>query len=340
MFIMEKGAGKGADFAPAGGAERRGFDRRTLKLVAAALILTLFCSLGAAAISPTASAANIISGDSYNNVVAVQTVLKKWGYYTGSVDGVFGAKTRASVRSFQSKNGLYVDGIVGAKTEAAMGLSLTKKSTASSSSSGRNIIKGDTTANVKKVQTVLKNWGYYKGSVDGVFGSGTRTAVRSFQSKNGLYVDGVVGAKTEAAMGISLSGGSTSSSSGGSVSASTSNDLYLLAKCIYAEARGEPYVGQVAVGAVVLNRVKSPSFPNTVNGVIYQPRAFTAVDDGQINLSPDSTAMKAAQDALNGWDPTYGCLYYYNPATATSKWIWSLKVTLTIGKHSFAQGQA
>lgn len=116
-----------------------------------------------------------------------------------------------------------------------------------------------------------------------------------------------------------------------------SNDLFLLAKCVHAEARGEPYVGQVAVAAVILNRVESPNFPNTVYGVIYQPWAFTAVSDGQIDMEPDATANKAAQDALNGWDPTYGCLYYYNPAVATNTWIWSREVVLTIGEHSFAR---
>ena len=116
----------------------------------------------------------------------------------------------------------------------------------------------------------------------------------------------------------------------------TSSDVYLLAKCIYAEARGEPYTGKVAVGAVILNRVKSSKFPNTISGVIYQPWAFTSVNDGQINLEPDEECKKAARDAMNGWDPTYGCLYYYNPATATSKWIWSTKTVVKIGKHVFS----
>ena len=130
---------------------------------------------------------------------------------------------------------------------------------------------------------------------------------------------------------------SSSSSSSSSSSVSSSN-LDLLARCVYAEARGEPYTGQVAIAAVVLNRVESPSFPNTISGVIYQKGAFTCVSDGQINLTPNQTAYNAARDALNGWDPTNGCLYYYNPATATSKWIWSLKVQITIGRHSFARG--
>ncbi len=194
--------------------------------------------------------------------------------------------------------------------------------------------QGSQGALVKTVQTKLKNWGYYSGSVDGIYGPKTVAAVKYFQRVNGLTQDGIIGAKTAAAMGISLtsSSASSSSSSGGY----SSGDSYLLAKCIYAEARGEPYTGQVAVGAVILNRVRSSKFPNSISGVIYQPYAFTCVSDGQINLTPDATAKKAAQDALNGWDPTNGCLYYYNPATATSSWIWSRTVMLSIGKHNFA----
>lgn len=196
-------------------------------------------------------------------------------------------------------------------------------------SAREEIVETLTTAQNRTVQTKLKNWGYYKGNVDGIYGAKTKEAVRLFQRKNGLAVDGIVGKKTAAALGMTLSG----STSGGSQS---SSDLNLLARCVYAEARGEPYVGQVAVAAVVLNRVKSASFPNTIAGVIYQPWAFTAVNDGQINLTPNQTAYKAAQDALNGWDPTYGCIYYYNASTATSKWIYSRKTVTTIGKHVFA----
>jgi len=200
--------------------------------------------------------------------------------------------------------------------------------TYSSLSSSQIVADAATTkAENRTIQTKLKRWGYYKGSVDGIYGPLTKKAVRYFQSKNGLTVDGIVGPKTAAALGMRLSSSGSSQSS---------SDLNLLAKCVYAEARGEPYTGQVAVAAVVLNRVKSASFPNTIAGVIYQPYAFTAVDDGQINLTPNQTAYKAAQDALNGWDPTYGCLYYYNPATATSSWIWSRQTVVTIGKHVFA----
>lgn len=182
---------------------------------------------------------------------------------------------------------------------------------------------GLTSTQVRTVQTKLKNWGYYTGTVDGIYGAKTRAAVVKFQKRNNLTADGIVGSKTAAALGMSLS-------------SQNSNDLYQLAKCIYAEARGEPYAGQVAVGAVILNRVKSSKFPNTVYGVIYQPYAFTAVADGQIKLEPNQTAYNAARDALNGWDPTYGCIYYYNPNTATSSWIWSRKIVVTIGKHNFA----
>lgn len=184
---------------------------------------------------------------------------------------------------------------------------------------------------VRQIQTKLKRWGYYNGNVDGIYGTQTLNAVKYFQRKNGLTVDGIAGSKTLAAMGIM-----TSSNSSGS-SANNSNDLNLLARLIYAESRGEPYTGQVAVGAVVLNRVKSSSFPNTISGVIYQSGAFSVVNDGQINLTPNETAKKAAQDALNGWDPTYGALYYFNPKTATNSWIWSRPLTVQIGNHRFCK---
>ena len=183
---------------------------------------------------------------------------------------------------------------------------------------------------VIQIQTKLKRWGYYNGAVDGIYGSQTMEAVKYFQRKNGLTQDGIAGTKTLQAMGIYTS----SSSSGSSVS---SSNLNLLSRLVYGEARGEPYTGQVAVAAVVLNRVNSSKFPNTISGVIYQSGAFTAVSDGQINLSPNSTATKAAQDALNGWDPSYGAIYYFNPSTATNKWIWSRPVTVTIGKHRFCK---
>lgn len=184
---------------------------------------------------------------------------------------------------------------------------------------------------VKTVQQKLIRWGYLKGSADGIFGAKTKAAVIAFQKKNGLTADGIIGTRTAQALGISLSGTTSSSSS----SPASSTDLNLLARVVYGEARGEPYTGQVAVAAVVLNRVRSSSFPNSVAGVVYQSGAFDCVSDGQINLTPNQSAYNAAKDALNGWDPTYGCLFYYNPRTATSKWMLSRTVKLSIGNHAF-----
>lgn len=189
--------------------------------------------------------------------------------------------------------------------------------------------KGNAGETVSQIQTRLKNWGYYDGAVDGVYGSRTEAAVRFFQQKNGLSPDGQAGDQTLAALGISPGGG------GGGGSDAKSGDLYLLARLISAEARGEPYVGQVAVGAVVLNRVEHPSFPNSISGVIYQPGAFSCLDDGQFDEPVAESAYRAAQEALNGYDPSYGAIYYFNPATATSRWIWSRPLIVQIGSHRF-----
>lgn len=200
--------------------------------------------------------------------------------------------------------------------------------------------QGSKGGEVKEVQRRLKLWGYYNGSVDGVFGAGTRSAVIAFQKKNGLTADGVVGKATYKALGMTdsynllVNSGSTTQTGG--TNGFSSSDVYLLAKTIYAEGRGEPYTGQVAIGAVVLNRVRHSAFPNTISGVVYQKHAFTAVTDGQINLTPNETAMKAARDAINGWDPTGGAIYYYNPAVATSAWIFDRQTVTVIGKHVFA----
>ncbi|MCI9017082.1 MAG: spore cortex-lytic enzyme [Clostridia bacterium] len=190
---------------------------------------------------------------------------------------------------------------------------------------------GSRGSEVTQIQTKLKRWGYYKGNIDGIYGSQTLEAVKYFQRKNGLAVDGIAGKNTLEAMGIFNSTGNSGTSS------NASNNVNLLARVVYGEARGEPYEGQVAVAAVVLNRVKNPNFPNSISGVIYQKGAFDAVSDGQFNLNPNSTAKKAAQDALNGWDPSYGSIYYFNPATATNKWIWSRPYVRTIGRHRFCK---
>lgn len=183
--------------------------------------------------------------------------------------------------------------------------------------------QGDRGSGVTTIQTKLKNWGYYNGAVDGIFGSQTSEAVRYFQRKNGLTADGVVGSATQAALGMS------------SPESQQSGDVYLLAKVISAEARGEPYNGQVAVGAVILNRVAHPSFPNTIAGVVYEQGAFTCMVDGQIDQPIADSAFQAARDALNGADPTGGAIYYFNPDTATSAWIWSRPLITTIGRHRF-----
>lgn len=183
---------------------------------------------------------------------------------------------------------------------------------------------GSTGQEVKQIQTVLKQKGYYFGNIDGIFGTATRTAVRNFQKANALTVDGIVGKKTLAKLGISGSGNSSSSA-----------DYTLLARLISAEARGESYVGQVAVGAVVLNRVEHPSFPDTVSGVIYQKGAFSCLDDGQFYEPVSDSAYSAARDALNGVDPSGGAIYYYNPKKSTNKWILGRKIITTIGEHVF-----
>lgn len=188
------------------------------------------------------------------------------------------------------------------------------------------VVKNDVYAmdqSIVEVQTRLRDWGYYDGELTGVLDEATIDAIIYFQRQNGLRETGELDGATSNALGVYVSG-------------QVSNDLYLLAKCIYAEARGEVYEGMVAVGAVILNRVESADFPNTIYGVIYQPWAFTAVHDGQINLEPNSEAYQAAQDALNGWDPSYGSLYYYNPAVATSSWIFNRQTVTVIGSHVFA----
>ena len=191
---------------------------------------------------------------------------------------------------------------------------------------------GSSGANVTKVQNRLIQYGYMTGSADGKYGEKTRDAVILFQKRNDLTVDGRVGKATAAALGVTLTS-STSSSSSTIVSA----DQKLLAKLVYAEARGESYKGQVAVAAVVLNRVSSSSFPNTISGVIYQTGAFSCVSNGSINNTPNDAAVRAALDAMNGWDPTNGCLYYYNPGKTSDSWIRTRTVVTVIGNHYFAR---
>jgi len=214
---------------------------------------------------------------------------------------------------------------------------------------------GSSGADVKELQGRLKFLGFYNGDVDGVFGSRTKNSVTWFQWEFGLPSDGVVGEKTKKLLvkatakwdgkTTSTSSGKTSGSSGGTHASSSGanalglseSDIALMANAVYGEARGESFEGQVAVAAVILNRIKDPNFPDTVHGVIFQPRAFTAVDDGQIYLTPNEQAKEAVIEAINGWDPTYGCIYYFNPDTATSAWIWTREQVRTIGRHIFCK---
>ena len=183
---------------------------------------------------------------------------------------------------------------------------------------------------VRNIQQRLKEWDYYKGSVDGIYGTKTRSAVINFQKKHNITADGICGPKT-----LELIGLPTGNDPGSSNNSYSSSDYQLLARLISAEARGEPYLGQVAVGAVVLNRIEHPSFPNSISGVIYQKNAFTCINDGQFDKAVADSAYKAARDALNGLDPSGGAIYYFNPSTATSSWIWSRPVIKTIGRHKF-----
>ncbi|NLJ88549.1 MAG: spore cortex-lytic enzyme [Epulopiscium sp.] len=269
-------------------------------------------------------AASYSWGSEGSTVREIQTKLKQWGYYNGNVDGKYGYNTWLAVRKFQEKNGLKVDGIAGPATLSKIGINTAART---GSSSGKVYSWGARGETVREIQRRLKSWGYYKGNIDGIYGYGTWSAVRYFQQKNGLKADGVTGRATLQALGIPT----------GQSQSSWERNVYILAAAIHGEARGEPYEGKVAVGAVIMNRVRHSSFPNTIAGVIYQPGAFDAVADGQINLTPDDSAFKAARDALNGWDPSGGAIYYWNPATATSSWIWSRPIIKQIGKHVFAK---
>lgn len=271
-------------------------------------------------------------------VKEIQKRLKDWDYYDGAIDGDYGAKTFEAVKKFQTKNNITADGIVGKQTAKALGISLddTNITYSGSGSKAVPIKKGAKGEIVKKIQKNLKDWGYYTGTIDGIYGEKTYQAVKNFQTKNGLEADGIVGPNTASSLGISLENAKvTQEEEKKEESVSRNDNVYLLGKAVHGESRGETYIGKVAVAAVVLNRVEHPDFPNTIAGVIYQPGAFTAVSDGQINLQPDEASLKAANDAINGWDPTYGCRYYWNPATASSKWIWSRQVVVKIGKHWF-----
>lgn len=198
---------------------------------------------------------------------------------------------------------------------------------------GGALYYGSSGPEVSQVQQRLQNWGYFRGTVDGFFGQKTFEAVKLFQQRNGINPTGTVDTATRNALGLAPKPTAYTPTKG----VSNSDDLMLLSRMINAEAKGEPFLGKVAVGAVILNRAENPAFPKTLSGVLFQPRAFQPVSNGTIWNQPDADSIKAANNALSGWDPTYGCLYFWNPGTSTSGWIWNRTVVMRIGNHVFAR---
>ena len=299
--------------------------KKATKILCFTLMITFLISI---LFMDSIYARTISWGSRGNDVREVQQKLRSWGYLKGTADGVYGAQTYRAIIAFQRKNGLKADGVVGAQTKRALGITTPAPAAAKGTAAGKF------NETVRIAQQKLKQWSYYKGAVDGLYGPRTGQAVRDFQRKNGLAADGIIGPQTRKALGMPT--GVQTAYTPTSRGVTRNDDVRLIAMAINGEARGEPYTGQVAVGAVILNRVRHPSFPNTIAGVIYEPLAFTAVADKQIYLEPNESAFKAARDALNGWDPTGGAIYYWNPVTATSKWIWTREPSVKIGKHWFA----
>jgi N-acetylmuramoyl-L-alanine amidase len=324
--------------------------------------LLLFCICALVAVPMTGYAAQTQSsfgkgvlklGATGGDVYELQGRLKFLGYYTGPVDGKFRDRTYRAVRLFQYAFGIDVDGTVGPRTKRKLweatrvwvpGLE------------NRIFKKGDEGGYVWELQRRLRFIGFYTGRVDGKFQDRTERAVRLFQYEFGLKVDGRVGPETKLKMwkatrywrpGAKVGAGKVRrtpmtrikpmSKVPQSNAGLSKQDIRIMAQAVHAEARGESFVGKVAVAAVILNRMESERFPNSPSGIIFQPMAFTCVADGQIWLEPDKESVKAVYDALNGWDPTGGALYYFNPATATSGWIWSRPQVKQIGKHIFTR---
>jgi N-acetylmuramoyl-L-alanine amidase len=293
--------------------------KKNLFLFRLAIIVFLnLCIIGLVSIASGRSVDVLVrQGSTGEQVRQVQSRLKSLGYYTGKVDGIYGSATASAVIRFQRDKGLTADGVAGLQTLTSLGITFSQGS------------RGD---DVKTIQTQLKSLGYYTGAVDGIFGSMTGSAVVTFQRKNNLTADGIVGSAT--AKMLYSSSATKSGSTGGAYS---NSDYYLLARIISAEARGEPYLGQVAVGAVIMNRVDHTSFPDTIAGVIYQPGAFTAITDGQIHAQIVDSSYRAAKEVLNGSDPSGGALYYYNPQKTSNQWMLSRPVIKVIGTHYFCK---
>ena len=280
-----------------------------------ALVILAFCLIMLFSLPDEASAFSnqvIQHGAVGDDVIELQARLQYLGFYNGKIDGVFGWQTYWALRNFQYEFGLKVDGLAGPKTKAM----LVKASKYAEDFVKDNISKGNEFTHYGGVD--LK-----KQTKPG----GKKETKSSDKKQTGTTKEKQTAQKTEK---VPQKPTATNVPHGFS-----QNDINLMANAVYGEARGEPYIGQVAVAAVILNRLESPSFPNTVAGVIFEPGAFTAVADGQIWLTPDETAKQAVLDAVNGWDPTGNAIYYFNPDTATNKWIWSRPQIKKIGKHIF-----
>ncbi|KFZ41350.1 MULTISPECIES: spore cortex-lytic enzyme [Thermoactinomyces] len=335
-------------------------NRVTLKWFASCLIVSLCVSAWLAPVfaadqqkisasSATAFGDTILKkGARGGDVYELQGRLKLLGFYTGDVDGVFGHRTYLAVRLFQYEFGLKIDGVVGPKTKLKLWQSTKHWRPEMTNKKGPVLKRGNRGGGVWELQGRLKHIGFYTGKWDGNFGERTYRAVRLFQYEFGLKVDGVAGPKTMQKLRKATKNYAPETkwqqpqeSKQVSIPKSSyglsENDIHLLAQAVYAEGRGESYIGQVAIAAVILNRLESREFPDTISGIIFQPLAFEAVADGQIWMQPDETAKKAVRDALNGWDPTGGALYYFNPERATSKWIWNRPQIKKIGKHIFTR---
>jgi len=291
-----------------------------LSLLTIALTLIVFSTSAFAAVLGERTLQKGMSGA---DVAALQQKLSRAGYWVGAIDGKYGTNTFNAVIALQRNKGLTPDGVAGLRTLMAL--------------NNRELRRGMAGSDVVALQRKLREWGYAVGSIDGQFGYRTEQAVKGFQRNHGLLVNGMVGPYTSAALCGERVGGIRTATPAISRGSFSRNEIDLLARLIHAEAKGEPYEGQVAVGAVVLNRIKSSQFPNTMAGVIYQRFQFDVVQFGQINQPANQTAYKAAQDALAGWDPSYGSLYFYNPKTSISRWIFSRPVVRQIGNHVFAK---
>ncbi|PTX59309.1 N-acetylmuramoyl-L-alanine amidase [Melghirimyces profundicolus] len=326
--------------------------KRMLLLFCACLLLVAGLVTTAARAEPAFGKQTLKVGATGGDVYELQGRLKYLGFYTGKIDGQFRQRTYRAVRLFQYQFGLKVDGVVGPKTKRQL---VDASKEWAPGVSPRIYKKGDRGRYVWELQRRLQYIGFYAGKIDGKFGSQTDRAVRDFQYEFALKVDGRVGPKTKLKLWKATRGwkpGAKGKERGKppamtrikpmnrvprNTNGLSRGDIRVMSQAVHAEARGEPYVGQVAVAAVILNRLESEKFPDSPAAIIYQPLAFEAVSDGQINMEPNQQAKKAVNDALNGWDPSGGALYYFNPATATSDWIWSRPQIKRIGKHIFTK---